>query len=238
MQTPFWGHVGATLGSCWTYAGPMLIHGWALVGPNQGGSLQHWLRRSKEPMVLVPCWGWWWTARKPTLVPYMFPVPSNKENYNMFILWHVSQEAPGCSAHIFDHLCQDSFVKTCRRKIEQISEEDLYVEGEFMAEQDMEEEGYKAYPDCIYVCGCLITFLWNTSMPWQILIIWSILYVKWTPSWCLKGLFTISPWPLSSWTLRIRISAIKAECAKHVGWIRLLRSSRCLTWLQCILITK
>jgi hypothetical protein len=40
-------------------------------------------------------------------------------------------------------------VKTCRRKVEQITEEDLYVEGEFMAEEDMEEEGYKAYPDCI-----------------------------------------------------------------------------------------
>ena len=26
----------------------------------------------KEPMVLGPCWGWWWTARKPTLVPYVW----------------------------------------------------------------------------------------------------------------------------------------------------------------------
>ena len=41
-------------------------------------------------------------------------------------------------------------MKTCRRKIEQITEEDLYVEGEFMAEEDMEEEGYKSHPDCVY----------------------------------------------------------------------------------------
>lgn len=57
---------------------------------------------------------------------------------------------------------KDAFVKTCRRKIEQISEEDLYVEGEFMAEADMADEGYK----------------------------------------------------------ETRIAAIKAECAKHEGWIR------------------
>ena len=31
--------------------------------------------------------------------------------------------------------------------------------------------------------------------------------------------------PLSSCMLRTRISAIKAECAKHEGWIRLLSSS-------------
>lgn len=55
-------------------------------------------------------------------------------------------------------------MKTCRRKVEQITEEDLYVEGEFMAEEDMEEEGYKAYPDCIllliyiYSFGYLIKF--------------------------------------------------------------------------------
>lgn len=47
------------------------------------------------------------------------------------------------SFHIRSRRCKDAFVKTCRRKIEQISEEDLYVEGEFMAEADMADEGYK-----------------------------------------------------------------------------------------------
>ena len=53
---------------------------------------------------------------------------------------------PGVSSFLLcSRRCKDTFVKTCRRKIEQISEEDLYVEGEFMAESDMTDEGIKEH---------------------------------------------------------------------------------------------
>lgn len=44
---------------------------------------------------------------------------------------------------------QDAFVKTCRKKAQLISEDDLFVDGQFMSEQDMIDEGFKEYPVCI-----------------------------------------------------------------------------------------
>eukprot|EP00913_Durusdinium_trenchii_P023496 g22074.t1 len=43
----------------------------------------------------------------------------------------------------------DAFVKTCRKKAQLISEDDLFVDGQFMSEQDMIDEGFKEYPVCI-----------------------------------------------------------------------------------------
>ncbi|CAK9110313.1 unnamed protein product [Durusdinium trenchii] len=38
---------------------------------------------------------------------------------------------------------EDAFVKTCRKKAQLISEDDLFVDGQFMSEQDMIDEGFK-----------------------------------------------------------------------------------------------
>lgn len=40
---------------------------------------------------------------------------------------------------------QDTFIKTCRRKVERIAEDDLFVDGQFMSEQDMVSENMKEY---------------------------------------------------------------------------------------------
>eukprot|EP00435_Cladocopium_sp_Y103_P029492 s2260_g7.t1 len=40
-------------------------------------------------------------------------------------------------------LPQDAFIKTCRKKVERITEDDLFVDGEFMSEQDMIDDNYK-----------------------------------------------------------------------------------------------
>lgn len=40
-------------------------------------------------------------------------------------------------------------MKTCKKRVARISEDDLYVDGEFMSEQDMKDDNYKEYLDCI-----------------------------------------------------------------------------------------
>jgi len=46
-------------------------------------------------------------------------------------------------------LLQDAFIKKCKRKIETISEQDMWVDGEFQSEKDMAEAGLKESLDCI-----------------------------------------------------------------------------------------
>ena len=49
-------------------------------------------------------------------------------------------------------LAQDSFIKTCRRKVQRISEDDLWTEGEFMSEQDMIDDNFKEnLVTCVYI---------------------------------------------------------------------------------------
>lgn len=40
---------------------------------------------------------------------------------------------------------QDTFIKTCRKKVERIAEDDLFVDGQFMSEEDMVSENMKEY---------------------------------------------------------------------------------------------
>ena len=40
-------------------------------------------------------------------------------------------------------LLQDSFIKSCRKKVQNITEDDLYVDGQFMSEQDMIDDNVK-----------------------------------------------------------------------------------------------
>lgn len=40
---------------------------------------------------------------------------------------------------------QDAFIKTCRKKVERIAEDDLFVDGQFMSEEDMVSENMKEY---------------------------------------------------------------------------------------------
>lgn len=46
-------------------------------------------------------------------------------------------------------LLQDVFIKKCKRKIETISEQDMWVDGEFQSEKDMADAGLKESLDCI-----------------------------------------------------------------------------------------
>ena len=51
--------------------------------------------------------------------------------------------AHSCPFLLVSLCCQESFVKVCRKKVQQISEDDLFVDGEYMSEQDMLDENYK-----------------------------------------------------------------------------------------------
>ena len=44
-------------------------------------------------------------------------------------------------------LCQDMFVKRCKRKVEAISQQDLWVDGAFMSEADMAEANINQFLD-------------------------------------------------------------------------------------------
>lgn len=64
-------------------------------------------------------------------------------------------------------LAQDAFIKSCRRKVERISEDDLYTEGEFMSEQDMIDDNYKenlVTYTCIY-SSWVPSCKWNQGFP-------------------------------------------------------------------------
>ncbi|CAL1166632.1 unnamed protein product [Cladocopium goreaui] len=43
---------------------------------------------------------------------------------------------------------KDSFIHTCRKKVERIKEDDLWADGEFMTEQDMIDDNYRQDPVC------------------------------------------------------------------------------------------
>ena len=44
----------------------------------------------------------------------------------------------------FSRLHQEAFVKTCKKRTESIQEQDLWVDGAFMSEKDMVDDGYDA----------------------------------------------------------------------------------------------
>ena len=44
---------------------------------------------------------------------------------------------------------EDLFLKKCKKKIEAISERDMWADGEFMTEKDMRDNGYPESLTCI-----------------------------------------------------------------------------------------
>ncbi len=61
---------------------------------------------------------------------------------------------PGCR---FFQSCdpnfwQDLFIKSCRKRVERISEDDLFVDGHYMSEKDMIDEKFP-----MYLCGNVVT---------------------------------------------------------------------------------
>ena len=48
---------------------------------------------------------------------------------------------PACAFPLLSS--QESVVKVCRKKVQQITEDDIFVDGEYMSEQDMIDENYK-----------------------------------------------------------------------------------------------
>lgn len=99
-------------------------------------------------------------------------------------------------------LFQDAFVSKAKKRVESINESDLWVDGVYMTEKAMNDEGFQPsfgwikrcsrYVQCTIRCNCNDTFL-------------QLLYDD---------------------NLRSRISAIKAECQKRKGWIRRLSCSQ------------
>lgn len=66
------------------------------------------------------------------------------------IVCYLQQALPMCSGdQSYPSRLQDLFVKTCKKRVERITEDDLYVDGEFMSEQDMIEDNYKECLDCV-----------------------------------------------------------------------------------------
>lgn len=49
---------------------------------------------------------------------------------------------------------QDVFIKRCKRKVESMNEEDLWLDGSFMSEADMKEANIKEF-------FCCNSILWN-----------------------------------------------------------------------------
>ena len=76
-------------------------------------------------------------------------------SFLIWILWYINVLFPSNHGWVLSPplLAQDAFIKTCRRKVQRISEDDLYTEGEFMSEQDMIDENYK---ESLVICTSYI----------------------------------------------------------------------------------
>lgn len=69
--------------------------------------------------------------------------PSNTSQKSYSLPCSPPQPTPEPPDHDFD--AQDTFIKTCRKKVQKITEDDLFVDGQFMSEQDMVKENFKEY---------------------------------------------------------------------------------------------
>ena len=72
--------------------------------------------------------------------------------------WPVSVYPHQCPPKTIHVLLQDSFIKSCRKKVQNITEDDLYVDGQFMSEQDMIDDNVKESLVSIFVLVSILLF--------------------------------------------------------------------------------